>query len=329
VSRRTHPDLDETTREQIIRRLGREARQVGLQHTPAHREAVEALLDATEFDLEAYPMDPTYRALCLQRLNRLRASYAADPNSITEEHTYAWQYLRAVAGNEVGREHRTDPLTVGVDVDGVLYDCHLMANTWMDARGIPRAHDHMDRYDLATFRGISQAELMAEFDAAVRAGAMFRYGDALPDGTAAVRRIYQAGHRVTIITARDLPGLEQESTIATLRWLHDKAIPFDTLQVTSAKQQVEFDVLIDDAPRNAEAMTAHGRRAVILDRPWNRTEGHGHERKKWLDVARELCRPAPDQVLFDLPVAYSDAAQPSTIPLGTAPSTPSGTPTVA
>lgn len=298
VDRRFTPELDEEIRERLVTRLWREAKQSNMHKAPANPTEVESWMDYTRHLIQTLPMDETYRVYCQKRLDALEAEYLADPSIVTAGHLHVWKYLSGVSEQEVDRGVRQAPLTVALDLDGCLYPFGVM-DDWMKARGYEQPAGPQETYSYSDYWGITHEQFFDEMAGAVKAGLLFRYGDPYQDGVALAREAYRQGHHVKIVTARNLPGVEDEARAATVRWLREQKVPFDSIDITHEKEKVAFDMLIDDHPGNVEKVTASGKRAVLLDRPWNRKEGHaGHERAGYSDMIQWLQEPEAGVSLF-------------------------------
>jgi FMN phosphatase YigB (HAD superfamily) len=296
LTRRLVPELDERDREALAKRLGREARDAEMRHSLADPGDVEAWLDQTRFRFETLPMQESYRVHCLDRLTSLEARHRSGEDPIDAARVYVWRNLAGVCATDVGRVVRDEPMRVAFDLDGVLYP-HEVLDHWLLARGYAKVDGASGRYSTALRWGMSQEQFFTEMTDAMRAGLLFRRGQPYPDGADAIRAVHAAGHDVVIVTARNLPGAETEAYAPTLQWLRENDLPFAELHVTHRKTDVPFDLIIDDHPGNVAAARAAGRRAVLLDRAWNRDEA-GPDRGKFSEVLRELCAPPAESVLF-------------------------------
>lgn len=84
------------------------------------------------------------------------------------------------------------------------------------------------------------------------------------DGTVeALNKIMDNGHTIHIISSR------KGGEVATLGWVNEFAIPYDTLTIGHDKTAVNFDVLLDDWEKNWRDCQDAGRRCVIAHQPWN------------------------------------------------------------
>ena len=223
----------------------------------------------------------------VNQLQNIAQSYA-EHATLNYAHIYAWKHMESVANLERERGNLTQPTTVAVDIDGVLYDVDGVMWRWLVNQGYPPPSHEIRTYSMGQNWNLEEEVVTEEFGKAVDAGFMFRYGDAYKESVNAVRRIFQKGHKVVLITARDLTGRENKCHQATLKWLRENGVPFDELHITSEKEKVNFDILIDDAPGNIERVMSNGKRGYILHRPWNRDEGEGYDRGTWVDILMHL-----------------------------------------
>jgi len=164
-------------------------------------------------------------------------------------------------------------LTVAVDVDGVLYDFDNAFGLWCVANiGLNPELLKVDHtYRLEDRWGITQEQVLEYMIAGVREGTTFRFGPVYEDCRVPLNEIYGDGHHVMMLTARDLPGVTELCRAHTAHWLENEAkLPYDELVLSSRKEDHDFDILVDDSPANVRAVQAAGKRAVLLDRPWNR-----------------------------------------------------------
>lgn len=96
----------------------------------------------------------------------------------------------------------------------------------------------------------------------------------IPGSAEAWRRLYWAGHRLRMVTARGFMDKAAEIREWTPRWLEEFAIPYEDL--TFAKDKVAvmetlgwFDYALDDGVHNYEALDSAGVRVYLLDAPHN------------------------------------------------------------
>lgn len=85
-----------------------------------------------------------------------------------------------------------------------------------------------------------------------------------------MRKLIDAGHQVRIVSS--VPKCAGISYHGKLEWLR-RSTPFFNLNhfiACHVKDEVMGDVLFDDGLHNIMPFVKTGRRAVVLDRPWNR-----------------------------------------------------------
>lgn len=164
---------------------------------------------------------------------------------------------------------------VAVDIDGVLYELVDALRQWRHRRlGVPlAAMPDPGVYDLeaAWNYPTGGGGLVADLVAGVRDGEVFWKGAAYRPGLDGVRALKAAGHRVVLVTARNLPGVEDLCREATVAWLASPGVEveYDDLILVSDKTTVDWDFLIDDYEKNVRAGHGVGRHAVLVNRGWN------------------------------------------------------------
>jgi hypothetical protein len=164
-------------------------------------------------------------------------------------------------------------LTAAVDLDGVVYELVPALRQWIHMRFGRPLHTMPDPgiYDLDVAWDLPPGFVADQLIAGVKAGFLFWEGDAFAPGLIGLRRLKAAGHRVVLVSARDLPGIEDVCFEATQSWLakpHVNAI-YDELVLTTTKTDVQFDFLVDDYEVNVRAAHSAGRAAILLNRDWN------------------------------------------------------------
>lgn len=162
-------------------------------------------------------------------------------------------------------------LTVAVDVDGPLYELVPALRTWLHHNaGLPMSQmPDPTIYDIAGVWGITQRFLIEQLIAGCQAGHLFWKGEAHRPGIKALHALRAAGHRIVLVTARDLPGIEATARAATETWARAVDAPYDELFLTHDKNTVDWDVLVDDYEVNVTRAHADQRHALLLRREWN------------------------------------------------------------
>lgn len=168
-------------------------------------------------------------------------------------------------------------LVLGVDLDGVCYPFEqriraLVArtkNTRPEDLSEPVTWNFYEQWDLNRDQFV---ELWSE---GVRTGEIFREGDPYPHVKAALQQLYDHGHEIQIITARHLPGLENECETHTLDWLATYDIPHHGVTIVRNGEPKNgdtcplVDLMVDDKAANGETFEGTDSRYILHTRPWN------------------------------------------------------------
>lgn len=162
---------------------------------------------------------------------------------------------------------------VAVDIDGVLYELVDALRQWRHRRlGVPlAAMPDPGIYDLEAAWNYPSGGLVADLVAGVKDREVFWKGAAHLPGLVGVRALKAAGHRVVLVTARNLPGIEDLCLEATETWLASPGVEveYDELVLVTDKTTIEWDFLVDDYEKNVRAGHGVGRHAVLVNRSWN------------------------------------------------------------
>lgn len=98
-----------------------------------------------------------------------------------------------------------------------------------------------------------------------------------------IQKLIQQGHEIVVVTAShyDNVGMKMRNVLVK----HFPFIPYDNVVITSRKQMILGDVLIDDAPHNLIGGKYKG---ILFDAPHNRgfcAEKYGmHRVKNWKEI---------------------------------------------
>jgi 5'(3')-deoxyribonucleotidase len=166
-------------------------------------------------------------------------------------------------------------MRIGIDSDGVLYTFQTALIRWLKESGQYDNYKVKHRFDEWYFYrewGMTDAEFISHVADGVAAGVIFR-GPARKGASSALKRLQAAGHTLHIITDRNFAGAQE----ATIEWLAQHNIPYDTLTFSADKTIIPTDVFIEDKPENADALAAAGTKVYLVTRAWNR-HAQGHER---------------------------------------------------
>lgn len=169
-------------------------------------------------------------------------------------------------------------LTIGMDMDGVLYPYTTQLARWGEHRlGLEPGSLNDEAKEWYFYRdwGWSDDEFLAHHRAGVLAGVLFTEGHPLPGSVSGLRRLYRAGHTIHYVTDRAFPGFpEPEAAEVTWHWLRRSGFPVGRgtlLTVTKDKASVDADVFLDDGPAYIRRIIEAGKRAIVWDAPYNRT----------------------------------------------------------
>lgn len=178
------------------------------------------------------------------------------------------------------RDHRTmnvfelsRPYTAAVDVDGVLYELVPELRRWFHQRHQIPLHrlPTPTVYDLENTWPITKKMLVGALIEGVQAGEIFWKGAAHQPGLDGLRALKALGCRVVLVSARDLPGVEDLCLEATVSWLTSKDAVYDDVVLASDKNRVDYDFLIDDYEVNVHRAHEVDRDAILVDREWNQS----------------------------------------------------------
>lgn len=171
-------------------------------------------------------------------------------------------------------------LDVLLDVDGVLYPLPELFTSYA-AEQLGRDLQ-LDTTNWEFYRdwGLGYDDFVELLGEGVRERRLWWSGDPYPDVPDAVATIRRAGHRIHLVTARDVRGIEAEAFDATEHWLERHGIEVDTINLTQEKtvvlQRLGLEarncIAVDDGAQHITAFAAVGVRGIVLDR-WGSYRG--------------------------------------------------------
>jgi len=171
-------------------------------------------------------------------------------------------------------------IDVLLDVDGVLYPLPELFTPYAAERlGRPLELDTTN-WEFYTAWGLGYDDFVELLGEGVRERKLWWTGDPYPDVVAAVERFRTAGHRIHLVTARDVRGIEAEALDATQHWLDRHRIEVETITLAQTKTVVidrlgldpRTCVAVDDGPHYIDAFEAVGVYGIVLDR-WGSYRG--------------------------------------------------------
>jgi len=157
-----------------------------------------------------------------------------------------------------------------IDMDGCLYPfADAMEQYLSDLLG-PAPHPMDGAYQLYRHWDMSVDEWVQHYRRAIKEEKIFLSHAPHDGGLQALQAISDMGHRIIIVTARDLPGIEILCEQQTIEWLDKHNAIYDELHILSDKSKVKVDIAIDDTVTNLESLRdAHAARGILFTRPWN------------------------------------------------------------
>lgn len=179
-------------------------------------------------------------------------------------------------------------MRIALDCDEVLY-CWERTARYLLRNCYPRAEKLSGLGE--PFRAWAIPEIIGDnaykwlFDEGVQLG-LFRHGHVITGAMLGVRALRDAGHELVVVTHRPENGVRD-----TLAWLDfhfgaEQPYPFSGLAILSngePKTEVEFDLLVDDSPKNIDTAHAAGRMGMQFAAAWNGWTGYN-----WESLVKEL-----------------------------------------
>jgi hypothetical protein len=161
-------------------------------------------------------------------------------------------------------------LRVGVDLDGCAAMFHptyingLVFLGLLDPKDVPPIHDRYPYDFFESIYGYSYPEFKEQCDKAADAGILF---------ADAINEIYDAGHRVIIVTDRPFGTTPESSRRNTRNWLVEHGINYHDLVFSADKTCIQTDIFVEDKTSNFEALMAVGTETYLINRIWNEDFG--------------------------------------------------------
>lgn len=276
IANSVNPDEESTSIgviQHLFHTLTREGRAIGVPN-PQKREVIAWFKGQEEKILEYTPATYGQQQTALKNLASVKNDLAE--NRLPDGPTFhAWQYTTPLAHYRAGQADNPNAKVIAIDLDGCIYDFNSAIREWLVGKGWDR--DRLPEppvYSLHQAWGIDHNSLVKEMVEASKAGKLFNEGPVLQDGLDGARELGRAGHVLSVISARSLPGAEEIISRGTTQWLRRNGLHVDKLFLVSpsipeAKLAVHFDLLIDDHPGNIQIALDNGRKAILLDRLWN------------------------------------------------------------
>lgn len=179
-------------------------------------------------------------------------------------------------------------LSVGVDIDDIIFGWYARAHEICEAAGItngviPTTWAPHEEY------GCEHTAWIDALDEATQTGMLYE-GDPLDDAVEQLWRLREQGHYVHLVTARGAWAHSELVMEHTRNWIATHEIPHDSLTFTKHKPDVPCDFFVDDHRRNYEELDAAGVEVYYITRTWN--EDHAGARrvgslKDFIDIVLE------------------------------------------
>lgn len=166
-------------------------------------------------------------------------------------------------------------LSIGEDLDG----CNLMFQAGVNKALKAAGHDlKCNPYNYHFWRdwGWTDDEWMEFWVWGTEQGYIFNNAP-FRGAVEANNALYDAGHKIHIITYRGFkshPGLAEKVTES---WLDTVGFKYDSLTFSEDKTVIKTDVFVEDNLDNYHALNAAGTECYLITRPWN--EGVKVERR--------------------------------------------------
>jgi HAD superfamily hydrolase (TIGR01509 family) len=170
-----------------------------------------------------------------------------------------------------------------IDIDGVLYPFPEVFTPYAALQLGRELELDTTRWEFYEEWGVDYAEFVELVTQGVNERQLWWEGAPYPDVADAVARLRAAGHRLHLVTARDITGAEA-AMAATNHWLAFHDLVVESVNMAQDKPTVlaalGLDparcVAVDDGPQHVAAWEDAGVYAVVLDR-WGTYRGdHRH-----------------------------------------------------
>lgn len=176
-------------------------------------------------------------------------------------------------------------LSIGVDLDGVVYDFWAVMGPWMIENGYVDEtflNVEPERWDFYAQLGLNQQQWFDLMTHALSEKRLWWNGPEMVGARDGLLDLVSAGHRIVLVTERALPGVEIASRIATYAWLVKRRIPHHAL-IIGPKRGLCLDIHIDDAPHIITQMKSENSLVVCYDHAYNRMFSDVPRVRTWLE----------------------------------------------
>jgi beta-phosphoglucomutase-like phosphatase (HAD superfamily) len=172
-----------------------------------------------------------------------------------------------------------DGLDILLDVDGVIYPFPELFTTWLAARLDRPLELDTTAWAFYACWGLDDEDFLGHLVDGVREQDLWWTGDPYPDVVATFDRLHERGHRIHLVTARDVAGAEA-GLAATEHWLAVNDLEVASVNLAQDKptvlERLDLDVAtcvaVDDGPHHVEAWERAGVYGVVMNR-WGSYQG--------------------------------------------------------
>lgn len=184
-----------------------------------------------------------------------------------------------------------DGLNILLDVDGVIYPFPELFTPWLSERLDRQLQLDTSNWAFYEQWGLDDADFIDHLTAGVAAQALWWTGDPYPDVAETFERLHDGGHRIHLVTARDVVGADA-GLAATQHWLDANGLVVTSVNLAQDKPLVLADldldpatcVAVDDGPHHIAAWEQAGVHGIVMDRWGSYTGDH----RKVADLASIL-----------------------------------------
>lgn len=208
----------------------------------------------------------------------------------------------------------TNKLSVGVDLDGVVFDFtselyRLMCQDDKFREKHPIFREPKD-YDMSDWFA-DKEDFLRIYELYTLCGGHAR-SKAYPDAAEALVRLSEAENvELHIVTARGTDmGAQWCSMVDTVRQLDNVNVRVDGLHFVTDKSRLPLDILIEDGPSNLNSAWRNNMITFAVDKPYNR-DAHGSVRVKSLLEAAKMIVDATEEDILDWRLACPWQAEPT------------------
>jgi FMN phosphatase YigB (HAD superfamily) len=171
-------------------------------------------------------------------------------------------------------------LDVLLDVDGVLYPLPELFTPYAAERLGRTLELDTTNWEFYADWGLGYDDFVDLLGRGVRERRLWWTGTPYPDVVDAVRALRAPGHRIHIVTARNVRGIEAHAFDATVHWLAAHDIEVETINLAQDKTVVlerlgldpRSTLAIDDGPHYIASFAERGVYGVVVDR-WGSYRG--------------------------------------------------------